>query len=48
MGLKSNVNKRMPCLMSGCNNQRYKNKSVCEKHWKERRNNLNYKRGRED
>lgn len=32
------------CMIKGCNDLRYKHYLLCEKHWKERRKKLNYKR----
>ena len=31
------------CCYKGCKKDRYKNHFFCEKHWKERRENPNYK-----
>ena len=36
-------NKEKPCIMKGCNKKRYKNKLLCEDHWKKRRKQRNYK-----
>lgn len=31
------------CIIKGCNNPRFRDKFLCEKHWKERRMKRNYK-----
>lgn len=35
--------KAKTCIMKGCNSPRFKDKLICEKHWKKRRNKRNYK-----
>ncbi len=34
------------CIMKDCENQKYKDKYMCEKHWKGRRKLKNYKQNR--
>ena len=31
------------CILQGCREKRYKDKHLCEKHWKERRKKCRYK-----
>lgn len=40
--MKENEDK-VKCIMKGCNNPRFKDKLMCEKHWKKRRKNRTYK-----
>jgi len=37
------MNNQNKCIIKGCNEKRYKDKLMCEKHWKLRRKKKSYK-----
>lgn len=39
----TDYNEKFKCVMKGCNNDRYKGREMCEKHWKNRRKTKRYK-----